>query len=85
MNKKAVSLPLNTIIIATIVIIVLIVVVLFFTGKFGQSRDALNNCQAKGGELSNSAACEGIENSVPTPTGSDIDGEQYCCIKLGSD
>ena len=83
LNKKAQGLSLNTIIIATLAIIVLIVVVLFFTGKFGDANSALENCEAKGGEPSATVPC--ANGGVPTPTGSDVEGEKYCCIKLGGD
>ena len=79
--KKAQGLPLNTIVIAAIAIIVLIIVVLFFSGKFGQSSAALEDCEAKGGVLK-AAASDCPENTIPTPTGGE--DKKYCCIQLGS-
>lgn len=77
--KKAQGLPLNTVILAAIAIVVLVVVLLFFTGKFKQSSDALNDCESKNGYISTSAKCE--DGGIPTLISSK-EPKQYCCIKL---
>lgn len=42
-NKKAQSLPLNTIVIAILVIIVLLVVIVFFTSKLNDTSNSLDH------------------------------------------
>ena len=77
--KKAQGLPLNTIILAAIAIVVMIVIIMFFTNKFSQSNDVLNDCASKGGEAVEKVIdCKG---GIPTLMDKDLD-KPYCCIKL---
>ncbi len=43
LNKKAQSLPLNTIVIAILVIIVLLVIIVFFVNQSGKTGDTVNS------------------------------------------
>jgi len=83
MNKKAVSLPLNTIIIATIGIIVLIVVLLFFSNKFALFGKGISDCAS--GETKLSANECSSDNPIAIPM-EEEGGEitKYCCQPLGS-
>lgn len=47
-NRKAQSLPLNTIVIALLVVIVLVVIVLAFTSNIGNTNNTLNEANACG-------------------------------------
>ncbi len=77
MKKKSQGMPLETIIIAILVIIVLVIVVLIFTGRMGIFRKGIEDCESKGGTLSDKSledkACYKIEKG------------KYCCLQIGGE
>ena len=84
MNKKAVSLPLNTIIIATIGILVLVIVLLFFSNKFGLFGKGISDCSS-GFTRPTRSECSEIGYPVHIPMeeeGGKI--TKYCCQSVGS-
>jgi len=61
MQKKAVELSLNTVVIAAIALIVLLVLIVIFTGYGGKFVRGLGDCGAKGGDDCEDSAAECID------------------------
>ncbi len=76
MNKKAVQLGLNTIVIAVIALTVMTVVLFFFTGQFGDATDEIKSCESRLGTcVDGEDDCDGrvLENT-------ECPGSQVCCF-----
>lgn len=76
-NLKAQGLSLQTIVISILALIVLAVIIFVFSGKMGDVKTGLDDCESKGGEC-DTINCKGpkIENTK--------DCNEYCCIPIGS-
>ncbi len=76
-NSKAQGLSLQTIVISILALIVLAVIIFVFSGKMGDVKTGLDDCESKGGDC-DKADCQGpkIENTK--------DCKDYCCIPIGT-
>ena len=78
MNKKAVELPMNFIIIAAIALIVLVVLIFIFTGRSQLFVKGTETCSTKQGScIDIIEACSG-----PIVSASDCSETQKCCVKV---
>ncbi|MFW6013871.1 MAG: hypothetical protein ACOCZ6_04335 [Nanoarchaeota archaeon] len=76
MNKKAVELGLNTIVVAVIAITVMAVVLIFFTGQFGDARGEIESCASRLGTCVESEDdCDGRVIDAECP-----DEKPDCCF-----
>ena len=75
MNKKAVQLGLNTIVVAVIALTVMTVVLFFFTGQFGDATDEIKSCESRLGKCVSESQCDGrvLENT-------ECPGSEVCCF-----
>ncbi|MBD3163803.1 hypothetical protein GF323_01260 [Candidatus Woesearchaeota archaeon] len=67
MNKKSVSIAINTIIAATIALVVLFVLIAVFTGRINIFSQSIETCYSKGGTcLDEEGSCPGEAVTVYT-------------------
>lgn len=64
MDKKASSLPLNTIVIAVIVLIVLVVIIVIFGGGTSKFAGGVKSCQSAGGLYSGKWCFDDCNNLI---------------------
>lgn len=65
MDKRADSLPLNTIVIAVIVLVVLVVIIIIFGGGAGKFAGGVKNCVSSGGECKDLGSFKSCQGLVP--------------------
>lgn len=77
MNKKAVQLGLNTIVVAVLAITAMTVMLFFFTGQFGDVRSEVERCDSVAGTcIKDKEDCETrIIEEAECP-----DDDQVCCF-----
>ena len=89
MNKKAVELSMNVIIIAAIALLVLVVLSVIFLGRIGAFGEKVASCEAQGGRCavecgSEDYRTENFPTQNPTIDCPDTlaDEPQVCCIPV---
>jgi hypothetical protein len=89
-SRKAVSISMNTIVVAAIALVVLIVLIVVFSSRLGIFNRGMNDCKDKGGECLDNANNDGnvvcirqggtpIGPCYNTETGEKLN--QVCCVK----
>ena len=75
MNRKAVELPLNMMVIAVIVLIALVVSIVIYTGGTKKFTATVNSCEQNGGECISQNDCENSRLSYDCPK------DRICCLR----
>ncbi len=75
MNRKAVELSLDAMVIAVIVLIVLVVSIAIYTGGTKRFTATVNSCEQNGGECISQNDCENTRLSY------DCQKDNICCLR----
>ncbi len=89
MDKKAISLAMNTIVIAVMALVVLVVLIAIFTGRVNLFGQQTETCYSKGGECSDQGECAQGTIKMYTkdctfyPETQETEGRLgQCCVKI---